>query len=362
MYAQINRVRSVATRDSHNHTCNDSDAPALSCHLYDAVCLPGKGRANSTAPCLPCNYGSYQPGGLAECITCPNATFYSPVDGVGPSYTSIGSTFTTGATGIEWCVPMQSQLSPEAGQAYFSLELSKRNDILTMIPISNSTSLQHCLSQCDAFFDQCCFAQWDAAAKMCTTATLPPADELTFGPQIFYKLPPSELSSASSIRDEANVTRAHSVAGIASRRVPGTERTVTLRQTAAPRSTSSGSITAQSTEMPVVRSKTLASGLYARCSLPDAYQAAAWQQVGSPLGLDARTFAQGTGTWRPAVDLNECQELCDNSNVCWGGIYDETPDGNFCMFRGGVDALKTRSFFALPAPGTAPNMLNPGEI
>jgi hypothetical protein len=92
------------------HTCLYA-APFLC-----AVCLQGLGKASSTDPCEPCDYGFWQPGGLAECQPCPSATFYPPVDGVGEKHTSTGITFSKGATGEEWCVPVNSQLSPEAGQ------------------------------------------------------------------------------------------------------------------------------------------------------------------------------------------------------------------------------------------------------
>lgn len=95
-----------------SHTC----VCALSAPFPCAVCLPGLGKASSTAPCLLCAYGFWQPGGLAECQPCPSTTFYPPVDGVGDKHTSTGISFSEGATGEEWCVPVHSQLSPEAGQ------------------------------------------------------------------------------------------------------------------------------------------------------------------------------------------------------------------------------------------------------
>lgn len=331
----------------HGHSTHH----CCSCRCAAAVCLPGRGRANSTSPCVLCDYGSWQPGGLAECQPCPDTTFYAPVDGVGPTYTSVSSTFSKGATGEEWCVPMRSQLSPEAGQAYFSMELSQSSSVNTMFATSGIESLDECLAQCDMLSDQCCFAQYEADTKTCTTATLPPADELDTGYQVFYKLPPSTLSAASSIKDDANSTTS-----AASVRPARSWLSTIVRGRSGAAATASGSTSAA---QPAVRAKMLASGLYAKCHI-DHEQAPAWQQVGSSLSLDARTFAKGAGEWRAVADLNECQEMCDNSNVCWGGIYQGTDTGGRCIFRGGVDALRTRSFFALPSPGTVPNMILPG--
>jgi hypothetical protein len=105
------------------------------------------------------------------------------------------------------------------------------------------------------------------------------------------------------------------------------------------------------------RAKTLASGLYARCYIPPS-EADAWTKVGSQLTLDARTFSTGPDVWLNVTDIQACQQLCDHSNTCWGGLY---RDGQ-CLFRGGIDALRTRAFFALPAPGTVPNFVTPSTL
>ena len=68
---------------------------------------------------------------------------------------------------------------------------------------------------------------------------------------------------------------------------------------------------------------------------------------------DARTFVTGAAAWdTPSAADNkgkraECAKKCDASNVCWGFLFDAA--AGKCLFRGGVDALRTRSFFALPA-------------
>lgn len=62
------------------------------------VCVPGYGLASATATsCELCTYGSYQPDFLwTECKACQNATFYAPVDGLGPAWTSPSTTLFTG--------------------------------------------------------------------------------------------------------------------------------------------------------------------------------------------------------------------------------------------------------------------------
>lgn len=327
-----------------------------------AVCIAGRGRENSTAPCTPCKYGFWQPGGLAQCLPCPPTTFYPPVDGLGETYTTQGNTFSEGATGVDQCVPMRSQLSPEAGQAYFTSEMANGKLLKEMFTSSDISSLPACLDLCAP--DSCCLAQYNVKARTCLLVTLAPAGPTDVGPQIFYKLPSSEMSAASSVKDAKRSSSSSDPAGankaqtVGSRRSTtraprvqaGTKSTVTIRRQGA------GKVSASSAANDV-RTKTLGSGLYATCTIADG-EAEAWMEVGSQLTLDARTFAKGPDVWLNVTDVRVCQELCDNSNVCWGGIY---RDGQ-CLFRGGIDALNTRAFFALPSPDAAPGLVNPSKF
>ena len=88
----------------------------------------------------------------------------------------------------------------------------------------------------------------------------------------------------------------------------------------------------------------MSSGYYAHCTVPLADESK-WAAAGSHLGSDARTFVKDA---QPKTNTNrgECKKLCDNSNVCWGLVYDAASGS--CLFRGGVDAIATRSFFSLP--------------
>lgn len=268
------------------------------------MCLPGYGKATETdTMCSPCPFGAFQPGGLAQCQACPVANFYTPVDGAGTTWSSNGTTLFDGAFGSEACVPWQSQLSPEAGQAYFSPE---NTPLLNLTQVYSAPALASCFAACPN--NMCCLTQWDATNKYCRVATFTPVDftsNTTTGVQLLYKLPPSVLGSASSVKNPA--------------------------------------------DEPTVKTKTIASGYYATCSVPAA-TAAIWQTAGSNLGDDARTFSTAVGLWdTTSGSKKECQRRCDNSNVCWGFFYNVAT--NACLYRGGVDALASRSFFVLPPIG-----------
>lgn len=86
-----------------------------------AVCLAGFGKATvASTTCTPCPYGTFQTGTGTVCEACPSAKFYAPVDGNGITVTSASTTLFDSVVNAEACVPLQSQLSPQAGQSYFS--------------------------------------------------------------------------------------------------------------------------------------------------------------------------------------------------------------------------------------------------
>ena len=254
------------------------------------MCVAGYGRATAAGSCALCNFGSFQPGGDNTCTTCPSTAFYTPVDGAGDTYTSAGTTLYQGSFGQEACVPQRSQLSPEAGQAYIASDSAAAS---LLGASTNAADLATCVESCPA--DKCCMAQYDVAGKACFKVLLDPvASDATDAKQLLYKLPPSTIGSASS-----------------------------------------------------VDAKTMSSGYYAHCAIPTA-DATKWEAAGSNLGGDARTFVTGSAAaWTAAgQSKDDCKKACDNSNVCWGFVFDKA--AGKCSFRGGVDALATRSFFALP--------------
>jgi hypothetical protein len=188
-----------------------------------------------------------------------------------------------GAAGAESCVPQQSQLAPEAGQAFFAPG-SPTQPLLRLSP--QPTDLAGCLAACPA--NSCCWAQYNATNGSCAAAVLEPADAHTSvsGLLLLHRLPAAAMAAASS---------------------------------AAAR--------------PRASAQTLASGAYAACAIPAA-AAGAWQAgAGTSLGADARTFATAS-VWDAATTRARCQAKCDESNVCFGVIWDATNQA--CLYRGGV--------------------------
>jgi hypothetical protein len=227
------------------------------------------------------------------------------VDGLGGTYTSAGTTLYKGSTGVEQCVPKKSQLSPEAGQAYFSEKTTLR------LTTGDASSFSDCVQSCPT--NQCCLAQFEAevgsTAAACKHLVSAPVVSTASGAQWVYKLPPSELVGASSVLP-SDPTTPPPVAG-------------------------------------TVKAKMMSSGYYAHCAVADT---AKMLTVGSNLGANARTFYNGTAPAVAATLPNKaaCKKLCDDSNVCFGFVV--VPNGSAfdCYFRGGVDALNGRAFFALP--------------
>jgi hypothetical protein len=284
------------------------------------VCLAGFGRATDTSKtCTPCPYGSYQTGTGASCLSCPFASFYSPVDGNGATVNSSSTTLFDSAVSAEACVPLQSQLSPEAGQAYFSPDNAP---VLNLTTTTNLTNIGACFGRCPN--NTCCLMQYDAVNRTCMIATFAPVPfntSVATGLQLLYKLPPSAMGSASSVQ---------------------------LPQPGPDGSVPAAAVAVEGSD-PGVSAKTIASSYYATCSVPAA-TAAVWTTAGTNLGPDARTFVKGAATWDSASGSKaECQRRCDQSNTCWGFFFDAATKQ--CLYRGGVDAMATRSFFVMPASG-----------
>jgi hypothetical protein len=158
------------------------------------------------------------------------------------------------------------------------------------------------------------------------TCVLPVAG--TSGTKLMYKLPPSTLTSASSLHNEPLT--------------PTVESTAALVNPAEP-------VQQQQQQPPAaaVRAKMMASGYYARCALsPD--RVPFWYHAGVPLDpASAQTFRWGSvPEWDAGKTEAQCQQKCDDSVVCWGFLYDA--DARACMYKGGEDALRSRAFFVMP--------------
>jgi hypothetical protein len=206
-------------------------------------------------------------------------------------------------------------MSPEAGQAFFTATTS--TTISRIIKPAGNT-LDLCIAACAATANLNCMVQFNLTAAegtRCVVSTLTPATSdapVGSGPaQFVYKLPPAGLVAASSVPNSAP----SSVAG-----------------------------------------KMMSSGHYAHGTIAGA-GLTEWLTVGTGLTADARTFSSTAPSMVGLV--KDCKKTCDNSNVCIGFIAMPAPDANApansatCYFRGGVDALGTRAFFAIPAGNTA---------
>ena len=118
-----------------------------------------------------------------------------------------------------------------------------------------------------------------------------------------------------------------------------------------------------------VRAKMMASGFYARLAI-SADKVSSWLKAGVPLDPQrAQTFKWGAPPqWDEGKSEADCSKKCDDSVVCWGFLYNTTTQS--CLYRGGEDALKSRSFFVMPnlasldngtTNTTAPPPLPPSE-
>jgi hypothetical protein len=143
-----------------------------------------------------------------------------------------------------------------------------------------------------------------------------------------YKLPPSTLTAASSLRNSTLSPTVETVIALVN-----PDEAVVQQQQQPPAA--------------AVRAKMMASGYYGRCALsPDSV--ASWRNAGVPLDpAAAATFRWGSvPEWDAGKTEADCQRKCDNSVVCWGFLYDA--EAKQCMYKGGEDALKSRAFFVMP--------------
>lgn len=279
--------------DASTLTAGPGTGSAAEC----VVCAAGHGKPAGSQRCELCPLGTWQPGTLQECQPCETSSWYAPVDGAGATLVSAATTLMRGATRLDDCVAQQSQLAPEAGQAFVAASNTVMASLMTT---TTQPNLSACLAACPA--GSCCMAQWDSATARCQTATLAPAaaDAMGGGLQLLYKLPASgQAIAALSAGRRGNRTRA---AG-------------------------------------------LALGWWASCDVPAA-QASAWTTVGSALTPDARAFSPVT-TWdTAAAGRAACKATCEDSNLCTMLLFDTSAGA--CSYRGGVDALGSRAFFSLP--------------
>jgi hypothetical protein len=77
-----------------------------------------------------------------------------------------GTTFFKGSQGIDFCLPKESQLSPDAGQIYFSAAVLPELTLSVPRP-----SLAACIATCPP--NRGCMVQYDVGAGVCYYAALP---------------------------------------------------------------------------------------------------------------------------------------------------------------------------------------------
>lgn len=246
-----------------------------------------------------------------------------------------GTTLYTGSKTVDACVPKQSQMAPEAGQAYFTTSTA-----VTIAPNVTAADLTACLATCDAVPNTCCLAQFSAGT--CRRATMTPEAASVATPQYVFKLPPAGL--AASVASVADPAPAHLVTDGASIVIDGAPSAIS--------------------EEPAVKAKSLASGYYAHCAIPNGGVAdiESWLKVGSPLQANAQVFRPLTSPaiWDEVTSTAECKRKCDDSNICIGFITRVHASKLQCSYRGGVDTPGSRAFFALPAPSATTNIENFG--
>jgi hypothetical protein len=232
------------------------------------------------------------------------------VDSKGPIVTSNSTTLFDNAVNAEACVPLQSQMAQEAGQAYFS---PNNTAVLALTTNSSRPTLADCLSACNSTMS--CLVQYTSTSQVCRIATFSPVayNAAASGVQLLYKLPASAMGSASSVELPQ----------------PGPDGSVPAAEGAA------------------VSAKTIASGYYATSAVTA--NAAVWLTAGHNLGTDAFNFTAGALWDTTSRNKTACQRKCDQSTLCWGFFFNAT--NNACLYRGGVDALATRSLFVMAASG-----------
>jgi hypothetical protein len=242
-----------------------------------------------------------------------------------------GTTLYTGSKTAEACVPKKSQMSPEAGQAFFSARTAA-----SLVTSPEAGTLDTCLATCDNV-NTCCLVQFSGGS--CRRATLTPQAASAAAPQYVFKLPPSGLAAS-----VASVAAADSAAA------PGVTNGAALLIDSDTQSVTNEVPPSVTSEEPAVKAKSLASGYYAHCAIPS-NAIDDWLTVGSPLQANAQVFRPLTAPaiWDEVTTLAQCKQKCDNSNICIGFITRVDSSKLQCSYRGGVDTPGSRAFFALPA-------------
>jgi hypothetical protein len=177
-------------------------------------------------------------------------------------------------------------------------------------------------------------------------------------PRLYYKLPPSELIAAASVKAAANLTQSSSSSNSSSGGNSTAGVGAVYTDTAAGNRTAVGTAAGSQTPENAVKAKTMASGVFAICDMTDWQQLAEEGWIGtSPnpmLVEEDRTVAEWNvlGVCSSKVS---CHKSCVADASCWGFIY--VPSKGFTL-RTGEMWLGVRSFFVSPDPAQTPLAAN----
>lgn len=321
-----------------------SEEGSTSCN----VCKAGAGGAPGS--CAACPYNTYQPGSAVfgdgrTCKSCPKSAFNHYI---GDTFVSPGITFWTSMTSPYLCVPRYSQAASPAGH---TLGLSDK--VFVDVP-SAASDTAACITACPA--DKCCIAEFyresEYGPASCRHAILPPARPMAMvasvpddtKPRLYYKLPPSEMIAAASVKSASVNATQSSSDGVGA----------VYTDTKAGNRTAVGTATGTGSSENAVKAKTMASGVFAICDMTDWQQLAADGWIGrSPnpmLVEEDRTVAEWD-VLRVCNSEGSCHKSCVADASCWGFIY--VPGKGFTL-RTGEMMLGVRSFFVSPDPAQSP--------
>lgn len=306
-----------------------------------AACKAGAG--GSPGNCDPCPYNTFQAGpGYGDgftCKSCPSTAFNHYI---GETFYSYGMTFWKAMPTPYLCTPRYSQAASPTGH-----RLGIVDDVFVNVSQATTTD---CVKACPA--DKCCIAEFypegaDDGGPLCRHAYLPPSSPMAIVKslddtvaRLYYKLPPSELIAAASIKNDT---------------APGsTISNSTLQQAA-----SIYTVTNTTERLPAnftvtadgkVKAKTQASGVYAVCDM------SAWQQyaedgwVGTspnPALVEEDRSVMEWNVLGVCYSESSCHDSCMSDSTCWGFIH--VPGKGYTL-RTGEMMLGVRSFFVSPDP------------
>jgi hypothetical protein len=321
------------------------------------VCKAGAG--GTPGSCSACPYNTYQPGAAVfgdgyTCRPCPKSAFNHYI---GDTFTSPGITFWTAMASPYLCVPRYSQAASPAGHT-----LGLPDKVFTDVP-DGASDMAACITACPA--DKCCIAEFfresDAGGSSCRHAILPPARPMAMvasvddgKPRLYYKLPPSEMIAAASIKSGANSTQGGSSNSGNSTGGVGAVYT----DTAAGNRTAVGTVAGSVSPENAVKAKTMASGVFAICDMTDWQELAAEGWIGTspnPMLVEEERTVTEWDVLGVCSSEGSCHKSCVADASCWGFIY--VPGKGFTL-RTGEMMLGVRSFFVSPDPAQSPVAAN----